>query len=197
MHKLTREDLFSLEKYAEIRDEFRSEVMAHKEKRRLEIGENLCLLFEDRLLMHYQVQEMLKVERIFEADGIQEELDAYNPLIPDGTNWKVTMMIQFPDVEQREKALVSLLGIEDVVWVRVDGCEKVFAIADEDLDRSTDTKTSAVHFLRFELDAGMINKLHDGSQLAAGCDHAHYKKSVEPLSTAFVAEIITDLEQIQ
>src|SRR5690606_10806561 len=155
MQKLTRNDLFSLEDYAARRPEFRRQVMAHKQNRQLPLGPNVTLHFEDRLTMHYQVQEMLRAERIFEAAGIQEELDAYNPLIPDGRNWKATFMIEFPELEERRAALTQLVGIEDQTWVHVAGHDKVFAIADEDLERDSADKTSAVHFLRFELTDAM------------------------------------------
>ena len=149
MEKLKREDLYSLERYAELRPEFRARVMSHKKNRILSVGPNCRVHFEDRLTMHYQVQEMLRAERIFEAAGIQEELDAYNPLIPDGTNLKATMMIEFADEGDRKKALASLLNIESLVYFQVQGYDKVYAIADEDLDRATAEKTSSVHFLRF------------------------------------------------
>jgi len=151
MAKLTRSDLYSLEKYSEIRNEFRKKIIAHKEHRRVLLGEHLLLLFEDRLIMQYQVQEMLKAEKIFDAAGIEEELDAYNPLIPDGRNWKATMMIQYEDLEQRKTMLSQLIGIEDKVYMQVDGFDKVFAIADEDISRDNAEKTSAVHFLRLSL----------------------------------------------
>jgi len=155
MQKLTRDDLFSLEKYAEARADFREGVLAHKRDRRLALGTNAALYFEDRMTMQYQVQEMLRIERIFEAEGINEELDAYNPLIPDGSNWKATFMVEFPDVEERQAMLQQLVGIEDVVFVQVGEFDKVYAIADEDLDRADEKKTSAVHFLRFELSPEM------------------------------------------
>lgn len=193
-HKITRDDLYSLEKYAEIRDEFRSRVMAHKRNRRLNLGDNIVLLFEDRLIMQYQVQEMLKAEKIFEADGIQQELDAYNPLIPDGTNWKATMMIEYPEVSERQRMLSRLVGIEDRVWVRVEGHDRVFAIADEDLERATEDKTSAVHFLRFELDPPMIDALHKGARLSAGAEHEHYSALVDPLPDNIRSSLLQDLE---
>ncbi|MGA7979634.1 MAG: DUF3501 family protein, partial [Chromatiaceae bacterium] len=151
MQHLTRDDLHSLEKYAELRSEFRNRVMAHKKTRQVALGPHITLYFEDRLTMQYQVQEMLRAERIFEAAGIQEELDAYNPLIPDGSNWKATFMVEYEDADERREALSRLIGIEDRVWVRVAGFDKVGAIADEDLEREDETKTSSVHFLRFEL----------------------------------------------
>jgi hypothetical protein len=151
MQKLTRDDLYSLEKYSELRDEFRNQVLSHKRNRRVELGTNAALYFEDRLTMQYQVQEMLRIERIFEAAGINDELEAYNPLIPDGSNWKATFMVEFPDVEERRAMLGQLIGIENKVYVQVEGFDRVFAIADEDLERSDEKKTSAVHFMRFEL----------------------------------------------
>lgn len=151
MGKLTIDDLYPLEVYSRLRPEFRAQVMEHKAHRQLALGDHVTLSFEDRLTMHYQVQEMLRAERIFEADGIRDELDAYNPLIPDGSNWKATMLIEYPDERERRQALARLRGVEHRVWMQVEGHVPVFAIADEDMERSDDTKTSAVHFLRFEL----------------------------------------------
>jgi hypothetical protein len=179
MNHLSREDLYSLEKYAEHRAEFRARVLEHKKDRRVTIGENLSLYFEDRLTIQYQVQEMLRIEKIFEADGIEEELEAYNPLIPDGNNLKCTAMLEFKDVAVRRERLAQLVGIEHLVWLRVEGFDKVFAISNEDLERSTDEKTSAVHFMRFELDEGMINALRDGASLVFGTDHAGYPYTTE------------------
>jgi hypothetical protein len=159
MRKLAREDLYSLEKYSELRDEFREQVMRHKRDRRLPLGTNATLYFEDRLTMQYQVQEMLRIEKIFEAEAIQEELDAYNPLIPDGSNWKATFMVEFPDAAERRAMLQSLVGIEDRVWVQVNDNQMIRPIADEDLERSDEGKTSAVHFLRFEITAEDIRAL--------------------------------------
>ena len=193
-HKLTRGDLYSLEKYAEIRDEFRARIIAHKKDRRLELGDNVILLFEDRLIMHYQVQEMLRAEKIFEADSIQEELDAYNPLIPDGTNWKATMMIQYPDVDERQRMLAKLVGIENRVWVQVEGHDKVYPIADEDLERATEDKTSSVHFLRFELVPLMIGALHEGAGVAAGVDHQNYTAIVDPVPDNIRSSLVDDLD---
>ena len=197
MSKLSREDLYSLEEYAEIRDEFRKRVMEHKKNRRLDLGDNLVLFFEDRLIMQYQIQEMLKAEKIFEAEGIQEELDAYNPLIPDGTNWKVTMMVQYADVEQRKKMLQKLIGIENKIWLQVDGMEKVYPIADEDLERSTEDKTSAVHFLRFELAPSMIAEIHKGTNIAAGVDHENYQVQLDSIPENVASSLADDLAQIQ
>ena len=169
--RLTRADLYTLEDYAGLRREFRARVMEHKSHRVVGLGEHVILQFEDRLTMQYQVQEMLRVERIFEAQGIQEELDAYNPLIPDGSNLKATMLIQFPDVEERQRALRELLGIEDQVWMQGESMDKVWAIAAEDMDRENEEKTSSVHFLRFELAEGMIQALQSGASLYMGIDH--------------------------
>jgi hypothetical protein len=194
MDKLTREDLYSLERYAEIRPEFRARVMAHKKNRNVGIGPHATVYFEDRLTIHYQIQEMLRVERIFEAAGIEEELAAYNPLIPDGNNWKATFMIEEPDIERRRALLADLIGIEDRVWIRIDGHEPVFAIADEDLDRDTDEKTSSVHFLRFELDAGMLRDARAGAGLGIGIDHEKYNHRVEPLADNIRRALQADLD---
>jgi hypothetical protein len=174
MNPLRREELYSLEKYAEQRAAFRARVLEHKQHRRVDIGPNLSLYFEDRLTVQYQVQEMLRIERIFEAEAIAEELAAYNPLIPDGSNLKCTAMLEFGDVNVRRRRLAELVGIENHVWLQVEGQERVFAIANEDLERSTDEKTSAVHFMRFELTASMIDALRAGARLAFGTDHAGY-----------------------
>ncbi len=178
MNKLAPADLMSLERYSRERTEFRARVITHKRNRQLVVGPNTMWLFEDRLTVQYQVQEMLRTERIFEAEGIAEELEAYNPLIPDGRNWKVTLLIEFPDPEVRKVQLEKLRGVEDRCWVQVDGSEKVFAIADEDLERENDTKTSAVHFLRFELDDAMAAGLKGGAALAAGVDHPEYRHKI-------------------
>lgn len=176
---LTREDLYSLEKYSAIKTEFRAKVMEHKINRMVPIGEHATLYFEDALTMQYQVQEMLRLERIFEADAIQEELDVYNPLIPNGSNWKATFMVEYDDVEERKKALAGLIGIEDTVWVKIDNFDKVFAIANEDLDRTAPDKTSAVHFMRFELTPDMIAAAKKGAIIKAGIDHPAYHQEVE------------------
>jgi hypothetical protein len=195
--KLSRKDLYSLEEYSEIRDEFRARVMQHKKNRRLDLGDNLVLFFEDRLVMQYQIQEMLKAEKIFEADGIQEELDAYNPLIPDGTNWKATMMIQYSDVIERQRMLAKLVGIENKVWLRVGNHDKVYPIADEDLERATEDKTSAVHFLRFELTPAMIADAHKGATLSAGVEHDNYSVNVDAIPDNVAESLIEDLQSIQ
>jgi hypothetical protein len=190
--RLSRADLMSLEQYSIARKEFRGRVLEHKRNRQVQIGPNATWAFEDRLTIQYQVQEMLRVERIFEAAGIQDELDAYNPLIPDGSNWKVTFMIEFPDPQERKRQLAQLKGIEDRCWVRVDGFERVFAIADEDLERENEEKTSSVHFLRFELSPQMVAKVKDGASVSAGIDHPNYTYEVE-LSSAQRESLARDL----
>jgi hypothetical protein len=179
MNPLSREDLLSLERYAEERAAFRARVREHKQHRRVDIGPSLSLYFEDRLTIQYQVQEMLRIERIFEADSIQEELDAYNPLIPDGSNLKCTAMLEFGDVEVRRRRLGQLVGMENLVWLRIEDYALVYAIANEDLERSTEEKTSAVHFLRFELTAEMVDALRAGARLSFGTDHAGYPYSAD------------------
>lgn len=193
MKKLTREDLYALERYAELRPGFRAQVIEHKRNRLVALGPSLTLMFEDRLTIQYQIQEMLRVERIFEADGIQDELDAYNPLIPDGTNWKATMMVEFPDEDERRRQLARLIGIEDQVWVRVPGFDPVYAIADEDMERANEEKTSAVHFLRFELTAPMAAALKDGAGLAIGVAHEHYQHALDPVPEPIRAALLRDL----
>lgn len=194
MDKLTRETLFTLEKYAQVRKDFRAEVMAHKRDRRLALGANATLYFEDRLTMQYQVQEMLRIERIFEASGIAEELDAYNPLIPDGNNWKATFMVEFPDVAERKEMLQKLIGIEDRVWMQIDEFAKLRPAADQDLERDTDEKTSAVHFLEFELPPDQIQALKQGASLAAGIDHEHYQVEVRPVPENVRNSLLKDLD---
>lgn len=179
MSALMAADLYSLEQYAKLRNEFRARVMAHKRDRKVPIGPNATLYFEDRLTVQYQIQEMLRIERIFEEEGIQDELDAYNPLIPDGSNLKATFMVEFADPEERRQALANLIGIEDKVWVQVAGHEPQFAIADEDLEREDDSKTSSVHFLRFELTEAMAAALKGGARLTLGIEHPHYQNRVE------------------
>jgi len=193
MDKLKKEDLYSLEQYAEVRPEFRAKVLAHKQPRKVTIGKHLTLYFEDRLTMQYQIQEMLRIERIFEAEGIEEELGAYNPLIPDGNNLKATMMIEYDDVEERRQALTQLVGIEDKTWIRVNGHDKVYAIADEDLERTDAGKTSAVHFVRFQLTPEMMDELKNGGSMGAGCDLGNYPFEVEPLPPGTLAALVQDL----
>ena len=194
MQKLTRKDLYSLEDYLEMRDDYRKKVMAHKKDRRLELGDNVLMMFEDRLIMQYQVQEMLKAEKIFDAAGIEEELDAYNPLIPDGNNWKATMLIQYPDVEERQKQLAQLIGIENKIWMQVDGFDKIFAIADEDLERDTEDKTSAVHFMRYQLDDDMKAAVKSGAAISAGVDHENYQATVSPIASNIRNSLAADLD---
>lgn len=193
MQKLTRENLYTLEEYSNVRNEFRSKVLAHKKERQVSIGPNATLYFEDALTMQYQVQEMLRIEKIFEAAGIEEELNAYNPLIPDGTNWKATFMIEFPEPETRKVALQRLVGIEDRVWVQVTGFGKVFGIADEDLDRATQDKTSAVHFIRFELSHAMIAAAREGSNLSMGIDHSKYNYTIGSVNDTLRQSLVGDL----
>lgn len=181
MSQLTAADLYSLEQYAKIRKDFRARVIDHKRDRKVPIGLNATLYFEDRLTMQYQIQEMLRIERIFEEEGIQDELNAYNPLIPEGRNFKATFMVEFPDSEERKAALTRLIGIEDGVWVQVAGHEPVQAIADEDLDRENANKTSSVHFLRFELSDAMAAALKGGAGLFLGIAHPNYDYRVEAL----------------
>jgi hypothetical protein len=194
MQKISRESLMTLEAYARDRNDFRARVIAHKKHRSLALGEHVMLLFEDELTMRYQVQEMLHAERIFEEEAIQDEIDAYNPLIPDGRNFKATMQIEYEDVNERASALARLKGIEDRTWIRVEGCAPVYAVADEDLERETDEKTSAVHFLRFELTPEMIESLKYGVGLAAGIDHPHYAATVDPVPPEVRAALVKDLD---
>ncbi len=190
---LKREDLYSLEQYAQERPAFREKVLAHKKNRQVRLGEYATLYFEDRLTIQYQIQEMLRIERIFEPEGIQDELDAYNPLIPTGSNWKATFMLEYPDVEQRKRELARLVGIEDKVWVRVRGHDKVYAIADEDMERETEDKTSAVHFLRFELTPEMVRDVKAGADIAVGIDHPNYTAVVDPLPREVRDSLAADL----
>jgi Protein of unknown function (DUF3501) len=192
MEKLTVSELFSLEQYARRRHEFRAQVLAHKSRRRLAVGPNMTWCFEDRLTIQYQIQEMLRAEKQFEPEGISEELDAYNPLIPDGSNWKATLLLEFPDEAVRRAQLMQLRGVESRCWVQVAGFAKVFAIADEDLPRENDEKTSAVHFLRFELSAPMRAALKSHAALGAGCDHEHYRHAVEPVAEPIRASLLGD-----
>ena len=194
MTKLTRADLYSLEEYAEKRDTFRANIIQHKKNRRVELGNHVVLHFEDRLIMQYQIQEMLRAEKIFDVRGIEEELSAYNPLIPDGSNLKATMMIQYTDVDERKLMLAKLTGIEKMTWVQVDGHDRVFAIADEDMERATEDKTSAVHFLRYELTAEMIASFKSGTNLAAGVDHDNYHCTLNPVAENCAASLRQDLD---
>lgn len=194
MKPLTRQDLYSLEQYAAQRAAFRAKVIEHKQQRKLQLGKHLTLLFEDRLTVQYQVQEMLRIERIFEAAGIEEELSAYNPLIPDGKNWKATLLIEYPDVEQRRVALEQLLDIENQIWVKIANAEKVLAIADEDLERATEQKTSAVHFLRFEFTAEQVAAMQAGAKISIGVEHPHYTEQVSPIAQNLRAALLADFE---
>jgi hypothetical protein len=193
MTTLTRESLMTLEAYAKARPEFRKKVIEHKKARTLALGEHLTLIFEDELTVRYQVQEMLRIEKIFEEDGIRHELDAYAPLIPDGRNFKATMLIEYTDVEERKRELARLIGIEDKVWVQVEGSPKVYAIADEDMERENEQKTSAVHFLRFELTEDMAAALKYGVSLSVGVDHPNYSASVSPVGAPTRAALVADL----
>jgi hypothetical protein len=192
MQKLAVEDLLTLERYARERPAFRARVLEHKRDRQLAVGPHVTWLFEDRLTMQYQVQEMLRTERIFEPEGIAEELESYNPMIPDGTNWKVTLLIEYPNESERRQQLTQLKGIEDRCWVQVTGQERVFAIADEDLERENEEKTSAVHFLRFELTPAMIAALRGGSELAVGIDHPRYNHVIQPVRPAVRTSLLAD-----
>jgi hypothetical protein len=194
MQKLTRDDLYSLEQYSTLRSEFREQVLAHKKDRRIALGTNAALYFEDRMTMQYQIQEMLRIEKIFEAEGINDELEAYNPLIPDGTNWKATFMVEFPEVEERRAMLGQLVDVENKVYVQIGEFDKVYAIADEDLERADETKTSAVHFLRFELPAEQVDALKGGAQLAAGIDHPNYQVEISPVADNIRGSLLGDLD---
>lgn len=194
MQHLSRTDLLSLEQYAEQRPAFRNQVMAHKKVRQVALGDHATLYFEDRMTIQYQIQEMLRVERIFEAAGIEEELAAYNPLIPDGSNWKATFMLEYPEVEQRREQLAQLQGIEQAIYIEVAGHGRVTPIANEDLDRTTSEKTSSVHFMRFELTAEMIAALRAGAALAMGIDHPNYQQRVDQVEAAVRDSLIADLD---
>jgi hypothetical protein len=194
MQHLTRDQLMSLEQYAERRADFRQQVIDHKKHRRVGIGPHLNLYFEDRLTVQYQVQEMLRIERIFEPAAIEEELETYNPLIPDGGNLKCTAMLEYQDVEQRKAQLAQLKGIENQVWLQVEGFDPVYAIANEDLERSNEEKTSAVHFMRFELEPEMIHALHSGAALSLGVEHDLYRHQTTVTGdtrTALLADLTT------
>ena len=196
MPRITRDSLMTLEAYAKARKDFRAKVMAHKKRRAVHLGEHLTLLFEDELTIRYQIQEILRVEKSFEEQAIQDELDAYNPLVPDGHNWKATLLIEYEDVEERKQALASLKGVEDRVWVQVGTLPRVYAIADEDLERENDEKTSAVHFVRFELTRTMVDQLHRGIALAIGVDHPAcaftLREVAEPTRRALLGDLSRD-----
>jgi hypothetical protein len=194
MQKITRQDLHSLEDYSAMRDEFRAQVIQHKKNRVLQVGPNVTMHFEDRLVMQYQIQEMLRAEKVFESAGIQEELDAYNPMIPDGSNWKVTFMVEFPDPEERAIRLRELLGIDVATYVQVSGHDKVTPICNEDLPRETEEKTSSVHFMRFELTSEMVSDLKNGAALSVGVDHPKYQYSIEALPSSMRDSLVADLD---
>jgi hypothetical protein len=193
MAKIIRESLLSLEAYARTREDFRARVLEHKRARTVHLGEHLTLIFEDELTLRYQIQEMLRIERTFEEAGIQDELDVYNPLVPDGSNFKATMLIEYEDVDERKRALATLMGIEHRVWVQAEGWPRVFAIADEDLERSTADKTAAVHFLRFELTPEMIASLKQGGTLGLGVDHPNYLAQIPAVGSATRDALVADL----
>jgi len=190
---LRASDLFSLEQYARQRGDFRNRVIGHKKARTVAVGANCTWVFEDRLTIQYQIQEMLRVERIFEPEGIQDELDAYNPLIPDGSNWKATMMIEFPDADERKLALARMRGVERRSFVQVEGFERVYAIADEDLERENEEKTSSVHWLRFELTPAMRSAVKAGTRVSVGTEHPAYDHSVS-LPDASIKALARDLD---
>jgi hypothetical protein len=196
MKKLARGDLWSLEQYAEQRQQFRAEVMAHKKNRQLALNEHARLYFEHSMTIRYQVQEMLRIEKVFEADGIEEELAAYNPLIPDGSNWKATFMLEYSDVEQRQQMVTQLVGIETRVWIQVDSFDKVYPIADEDLERSDGERTSTVHFLRFELSSAMVAALQAGASLCAGIDHPNMSVVEVTVPKAVRKSLVEDLAPV-
>jgi hypothetical protein len=194
MTALTRNDLYSLEDYAGVRKDFRAKVMEHKKTRQVPVGPNATLYFEDRLTMQYQVQEMLRAERIFEADAIEEELAAYNPLIPDGSNWKATFMIEFSDVDERRQALAQMIGVEDRVWVQVGDHDRIWSIADEDLEREDEDKTSSVHFLRFQLTPEMVSAAKGGATVSVGIDHPGYRHEVQAVGSDVRDSLASDLQ---
>lgn len=194
MKKLNREDLFSLEEYATKRKEYRASVIEHKNNRHVALGEHATLYFEDRLTLQYQIQEMLRIEKIFEAEGINEELGAYNPLIPDGSNLKATFMIEYSDAVERQSVLERLGGVEDKVWIQVEGSEKVYAIADEDMDRNRDEKTSAVHFMRFEFKKEMIASLRADKNLSMGIDYKGFEQCVSPIERNIQESLVKDFD---
>ncbi|MBU6284443.1 MAG: DUF3501 family protein [Betaproteobacteria bacterium] len=191
--KITRDSLMTLEAYAKARPEFRKRVIEHKKLRTLALGDHVTLIFEDELTIRYQIQEMLRIEKIFEEDGILHELESYTPLVPDGSNFKATMMIEYDEPAERKKALAQLIGVEDKVWVQVEGSPKVYAIADEDLERENDEKTSSVHFLRFELSKDMCEALKYGVTLSVGIDHDFYRVAISPLPADHRNALIADL----
>ncbi len=194
MKHLTHEDLHSLESYSNAREEFRARVMAHKKNRAVPVGPNATLYFEDRLTIQYQIQEMLRIERIFEREGISEELETYNPLIPDGTNWKATFMIEYSDPEERKIKLGELIGIDRALCMQVAGFDKIYPITNEDMERETEDKTSAVHFMRFELTPQMKEAAIAGAQISVGCDLQAYHQELVPVPENIRVEFVRDLE---
>ncbi len=194
MPKITRDSIMTLEDYAKTRQDFRTKVMLHKKNRKIPLGKNVTLIFEDELTIRYQIQEMLRIEKVFEEEGINDEIEAYKELIPDGRNWKATMMIEYPDPVVRADKLKKLVGIENKVWAKIENYEPVFAIADEDLDRSTEEKTSAVHFLRFELNQDMIRALHKGASLSMGIDHPVYLEQINQVDESVKISLVADLD---
>jgi len=196
MVALSRADLWSLEEYAEQRPAFRARIMEHKKTRQLALGDHARLYFEDLLTIRYQVQEVLRIEKIFEAAGIDEELDTYNPLIPDGHNWKATFMLEYEDPAEREVRLTQMIGIENKVWLQVEGCDKIYAIADEDLERTTEEKTSSVHFMRYELDSAMITAVKRGATISAGIEHPDYPLEAFTIDSVIRDSLAIDLEEV-
>jgi len=194
VQSISRDSLLTLESYARQREEFRARVMAHKRNRTLHVGPHVTLIFEDELTIRYQIQEMLRIERTFDEDGIRAELDAYGPLVPDGSNLKATMMIEFEEPERRRVELARLKGIERRVYLQPGRLPKVFAIADEDLQRENDEKTSAVHFLRFDFDAAAVAALHASASLAAGIDHPNYSERIDALPAEVTASLLNDFD---
>ena len=194
MPKITRDSIMTLEDYAKTRQDFRTKVMLHKKNRRIPLGKNVILIFEDELTIRYQIQEMLRIEKVFEEEGIIDEIEAYKELIPDGRNWKATMMIEYPDPIVRADKLAKLIGVENKVWAKIENHDPVFAIADEDLDRSTEEKTSAVHFLRFELNQDMIRALRKGASLSMGIDHPAYLEQIKQVDELARVSLVADLD---
>jgi Protein of unknown function (DUF3501) len=193
MPPISRESLMTLEAYARVRNDFRAKVMAHKKNRVVSLGANISLIFEDELTVRYQIQEMLRVEKTFEEAGINEELEAYNPLVPDGSNWKATMMIEYPEPAERAEKLKQLRGVEKKVYVQVQGCDKVYAIADEDLERENEEKTSSVHFMRFELSEEMVRSAKHGAAISVGVNHPAYTANTGNLPDAIKDSLTADL----
>jgi hypothetical protein len=193
MPRISPYSLMTLEAYAKARNAFRAQVIAHKKHRTVALGNHVTLIFEDELTIRYQIQEMLRIERIFEEAGIRDELDTYNPLIPDGSNWKATMLIEYPDVDERHRMLAALKGVEDRVWAQVAGCGRVYAVADEDLERENEEKTSSVHFLRFELTPRMKSVLIGGAALAIGVDHPVYTVAIDGVSSEVRTSLVQEL----